>query len=119
MINDARLRYALWAGVLHTAVVLAVASVKNGLYGSLTSLSADRWLRIVDAPVLWLVDPALQTFSLPPEWFYGSLSLALGVHEVLAYGLFGGAFYSLLFGAFAALKKHGRITARGRHITQK
>jgi hypothetical protein len=119
MINDIRVRYALWAAIAHTVVVIAAVWVKNGLYGTLPSLAADRWLRVVDVPVLWLVDPALQNFSLPAKWFYPSLPLALGVHEALAYGLFGGAFYALMFGAFAAVKTRGRMNANGRGITQK
>jgi hypothetical protein len=108
MINDLSTRYAVRAGAGHTAVVGAAVWVKNGLYGDPVAITADRWLRIVDAPVLWVIDRALQAFSLPAEWFYPNLALAMGVHEFFAYGIFGGALYACVAAGFGYARQRKR-----------
>lgn len=94
MINDTR--WPLRVALLHTAVVVMMVWVKNGLHGSRIAVAADRILRVVDAPVLWIADPILQSFTLRAEWFYRNVYLALGVHEVLVYGSVGALFYSIV-----------------------
>jgi hypothetical protein len=85
-----------------------MVSVKNGLHSSRLAVTADRMLRLLDAPVLWIIDLVLQAFTLPAQWFYPNIYLALGVHEVLVYGAFGAIFYAIVCWAVVGVIRRRR-----------
>jgi uncharacterized membrane protein (DUF2068 family) len=93
---SSEIRWPLRVALLHTGIVVVAVGTKNGLHGTRAAVAADRMLRLVDAPVLWIVDVFLQSFSLPAQWFSPSIYVALGIHEALVYGTVGASFYAIV-----------------------
>jgi hypothetical protein len=96
------LRCALWTGLVHTGVAVLAVTVANTVMSPL-GLRADLWLRLLDWPVMWLINWTGQNLDLVPPWAsFGSVRFASTSAQILAHAAVGGAFYSLL-AATAAL----------------
>lgn len=92
------IRAAVGAFVLHSIFVIFMVAAYNALQWEFDGpwWVYRRVLRLVEFPVSWLVDPAVQTLPLLPQWaVFGRLWLAAAVSEMIAYGTFGGLFYSV------------------------
>lgn len=110
MRNDTRnliLHAVKWTWIIHTSLVVLLVSAKNFFQWEVNGPGwrIDRFFRLAETPVLWLVDPALQVFPiLPPQAVFGRIWVAMTVSEVLLYGFFGGLFYSLFAAGVAFLR---------------
>lgn len=87
-----------WTVVAHTLFVLMGVVAKNVLWDSDSPWwKLGKVFRAIESPVLWVVDPTVQRLPLiPPSAAFGRIWVATSVSELIAYGVFGGAFYVLL-----------------------
>ena len=102
-----------WTIVAHTIFVVVGVVAKNVLWES-----GSRWweigkvFRAIELPVLWAVDWTVQRLPLiPPQAAFGRMWVATSVSEFIAYGGFGGAFYTLVAAVIAYARQRRRVTA--------
>jgi hypothetical protein len=93
------LRWAAFAAIVHGAIVFVASMISNVFWDRSGAWEAAEFLRIVDLPVIGLIDKL--TFGitrLPDSWPFGVQWTGVIV-QVCCHGVFGGAVYALLAAA--------------------
>ena len=108
--SDARrfaLRCAALAAFIHAAVSGVAVAVEHTI--SLIGWEVGHLLRLLDSPVLWLIEWTAQNVPLFPPWAsFGSARLSSAMGQALLHAIFGGAFYAFLAAAVALLVQRRR-----------
>lgn len=116
-------RHAVIVFVVHGVVAIGVLSLdwtRRG--GNVLGWDSVRLLRLVEWPVVWLIDGILQRFLIiPVEWCAPHFELCYRVNIALTYILVGGTFYGALAACVSLLlgtRRASRPWASPRAIRQ-
>jgi hypothetical protein len=87
--------WALVAASLHTVFAVGASAIEHLFWGQ-PRWNTGRWLRVVDAPMAWAIEPTLQRFSIPPDWVDVDIARLLFTNVSLVHSAFGGLFWALM-----------------------